>query len=124
MSGFDSLLRHTVTIRRATQGAEDDYGQPVLTWGDLSTVKALIQPRGTRLGGGQVEDVTTYGGGTQVTDHTIFLRPTDVVSADKVYAVSAGIHTGRTFEVLLVRDEAGQGHHLALDVRLVQPETA
>ena len=122
MSGFDALLRHTVTIVRYSQGAPDEYGQPARTPSDLATVKALIQPRGTRLGGGQSEEIVTHGGGTEVTDHTIFMRPTDITAADEIRADDAGVHTGKTFGVLLVRDEGGQGHHLAIDVRLVQPE--
>lgn len=122
MAAFDDQLIHSVTIRRATQGAEDDYGQPALTWADLATVQALIQPRNTRLGGGQAEELTTHGGGTSITDHNIFLRPTDITSADEVYATDAGTYTGKTFEVILVRDAGGQGHHLEVSVRLIEPE--
>lgn len=111
---FDRMLRHTVTIRRATAGSLDDYGQPSRTYADVATVPALVQPKTARFGGGQTEEITTYSGGTQVTDHTIFMRPTDVSAADQV------VEGDRTFEVLLVRDEAGQDHHLALDVRLIE----
>lgn len=119
---FDSQLIHSVSIRRATQGTLDDYGQPSLTWNTLATVPARIYPKPTRLGGGQVEEVTTHGGGTSITDHTVAMRPTTIASADRLLAVSAGIHTGKTFEVLMVRDAAGHGHHMELDVRLVEPD--
>lgn len=118
---FDAQLKHTVTIRRATQGALDDYGQPTLTWSDLATVKALIQPRNQRLGGGQTEELTTHGGGTSITDHNIFMRSTDLTTADEIVATDAGSYTGDTFEVLLVRDAGGQGHHLEVSVRHITP---
>lgn len=125
MSGFGAQLRHTVTIRRFTAGATDEYGQPSRTPSDLATgVKALIQPKPSRMGGGQPEEPTTFGAGTQITDHTVFLRPTDVTAADEIVATDAGVHTGRTFEILLVKDAGGQNHHLELDVRLIYPEAA
>ena len=116
------MLKHTVSIVRYTQGSVDDYGQPSRTPSTLATVAALVQPKGTRLGGGQVEEVTTTGEGPGITDHVIFLRVTTVNANDEVYADSAGIHTGKTFEVKQVRDGGGQGHHLELDVRLIEPE--
>ena len=118
---FASQLRHTVTIRRASLGAVDDYGQPARTVSDLATVKALVQPKTIGVGRNP-EEPTTYGAGTQVTDHTVFLAYTDVNAADEVLAVSAGIHSGKTFEVLLVKDAGGQGHHLELDCRLIDPD--
>lgn len=119
---FDNLLRHTVSIIRSTQGAEDDYGQPSRTETTVATVKALIQPKPTRLGGGAVEETTTYGAGTQVTDHTVFMRVIPITAADEILAVSAGIHTGKRFEVTLVRDAGGQDHHLEVDCRLINPD--
>lgn len=116
---FDSLLRHTVTIRRAMLGSEDEYGQPSRTVVDVATVRALIQPISARSRG-EPEELTTYSGGTQITDHTIFLRVTDVTAADEVYAVSAGAYTGKTFLVVLVKDAGGQSHHIELDTRLIE----
>jgi hypothetical protein len=121
---FDRQLRHTVTIVRYTLGNEDDYGQPARTPTDVATVKALVQPRGTRLGGGTIEETTTHGAGPTITDHTIFMRipASPPTAADEIYADAAGIHTGKTFEVKLVREAGGQHHHLELEVRLIEPE--
>ncbi|MCA1570838.1 MAG: head-tail adaptor protein [Chloroflexi bacterium] len=121
MTSFDRYLRHTVTIQRATAGAVDDYGQPSRTYSPLATdVRALIQPKPARTSGGTPEEVTTFSAGTQVTDHTVFLRPRDIDAADRILATAAGVHSGKSFEVLLVKDAAGQDHHLELDVRLVE----
>lgn len=124
MSILDRLLTHSVTIIRYSQGDEDDYGQPERTATEVATVAALVQPRGTRLGGGQMEEITTHGAGPAITDHVIFMRIPDSppTSKDAIYADSAGIHTGKMFEILLVRDAGGQDHHLEIDVRLIEPE--
>ena len=121
MSGFDSQLKHTVTVIRFTQGAEDDYGQPIRTETELATVRALIQPKPSRLGGGQFEEVTTHGAGAQVSDHTIYMRVMDINAADEIEADDAGVHTGKRFEIMLVKDAGGQNHHLELDCRLIEP---
>jgi head-tail adaptor len=112
---FDRLLRHTVTISRAALGSLDEYGQPSRTYADVATVPALVQPKPSRSVGGGAEESTTYFAGTQITDHTVFLRPTDVTAADRI------VHGDDTFEVLLVKDAGGQDHHLELDVRLIEP---
>ena len=112
---FDRMLRHTVTIQRATLGTVDEYGQPTRTMGTVATVPALVQPKPSRSAGGTAEEPTTYSGGTQVTDHTIFMRPTDVRASDQV------VEGDRTFDILLVKDAGGQDHHLELDARLIQP---
>ncbi|HET7664601.1 MAG TPA: head-tail adaptor protein [Mycobacterium sp.] len=112
---FDSLLRHTVTIQRATLGAEDEYGQPSRTFADLATVRALVQPKPARLTGGPAEELTSYDAGTQISDHTIFMRQTDITPADQI------VEGTRTFQVLLVKDAAGQGRHYEIDARLIVP---
>lgn len=124
MSIFDRMLTHSVTIVRYSNGSLDDYGQPLRTPSNVATVAALVQPRGTRLGGRTIEEVTTYGAGPSITDHIIFMRipASPPTAADEIYADSAGIHTGKNFEILMVREAGGQDHHLELDVRLIEPE--
>lgn len=121
---FDSLLRHRVTIRRLVSTAPDaegdDYGHGSSEPDDIETMFALIQPKPARSGGGPPEEPTTHYAGTQITDHTVFMRATDVTAADQLYAEDAGPYTGKTFEVLIVKDAGGQDHHLELDVRLIE----
>jgi hypothetical protein len=124
VSAFDRLLTHSVTIIRYTLGDEDDYGQPVRTATEVATVAALVQPERHRLGGGWPEEVTTHGASPSITDHVIFMRipATPPTTNDEIYADSAGVHTGKTFEIQQVRDAGGQDHHLELDCRLIEPE--
>jgi head-tail adaptor len=113
---FGSLLRHTVTIKRVTLGSVDEFGQPSQTWNDLATVRALIQPRAGRTTGGLPEELNTSGTGAQITDHIAFMRVTDVTAADRL------VESGRTFQIMQVRDGGGQDHHLEVDCRLIEPE--
>ncbi|HSM18705.1 MAG TPA: head-tail adaptor protein [Gemmatimonadales bacterium] len=125
MSAFDNLLKHSVTIQRTTLGTEDAYGHGAQTVTDVATVAALVQPKGTRMGGGQVEEVNTQGVGTQINDFTVFMRiPSTVPSAtDKLYVAAGGVHTGKTFEIRQVREAGGQYHHLEIDCRLIDSGT-
>jgi head-tail adaptor len=102
---------HTLAIERSTPGSEDDYGQPSQTYAVLATVQGLVQPKSYR------EVALTSQGGAVVSDHTIYLRPTDLQEADRIRFEP---DDGRRFEVYGVRDAAGLGHHLEVDARMVQ----
>jgi len=116
---FDSLLRHTVTIVRSfDDGTEDEYGQPETSQVVVATVRAAIQPRADR------EATLTTQAGVVVADHLIYLRPTDVTTADYV------VHDPTTcdapddlayerYEIVGTPNAAGIGHHLELDARLI-----
>ena len=120
---FDSLLTHTVTIRRVYDlGTDDEYGQPLTTEADLATVKAAVQPRSER------EVATVHQAGPAIADHVIFLRPTDVTTADVI--VHDPVVCGLTNDLPLCRFQlvgtplaAGLGHHLELDAVLVAAPT-
>lgn len=111
---FASLLRHTLVIERPYQDDSnlDDYGQPVREYIELATVKGLIQPLSTAAAAAREVQLVSQGGAA-LTDHTIFLAPTDVTTADRI------VHEGRYFEINAIRDGGGQGHHLEVAARLV-----
>lgn len=122
---FAARLTHTVSIiRQDKTGAESDYGHPVTEDQVLSTVKAAIQPRN-----GREADLVSQGG-PAVGDHVIFLLPTDLTTADAILhdhlacPVTADMPSAR-FEIEVIRNAAGLGHHLEVDVTLVgSPQAA
>jgi head-tail adaptor len=115
---YASLLRHTVTIERPFVTLDglgdvqvDEYGQPERTYDTVATSPALVQARGGR------EAPLVSEAGVVVSDHIVFLPAgTDVRESDRL------IHNGRIYEVKLVKDAAGQDHHLELDARLLVGE--
>jgi len=122
---FDALLTHTVTVVRTyDDGTDDEYGQPETSEAVIATVQAAIQPKAER------EATLTTQAGVVVADHLIFLRPTDVTTADHLVhdpatcAAPDDIGPGR-YEIVGTPNAAGLGHHLELDCRLVaSPEFA
>jgi hypothetical protein len=103
---IEDMLRHTLVIERPTSGAVGERGLPAEPWGVLATVKGLIQP----------EALVVAQRGVAVSDHTAYLLPTDVKGSDRLRFEP---DDGRRFYVDGVRDAAGIGHHLELDVHLV-----
>jgi len=117
---FNALLRHTVTIERpysVPDGGEpalDEYGQPIHVPVELGSVMGLVQPR-SALSRSTRELPSVSEAGTVISDHVVYLPiGTDIAESDRI------VHGGRTYEVQLVRDAAGHGHHLEVDVRLVR----
>lgn len=114
---YGSLLRHRATIRRRgdTPGADTtDWNQEPEAMTDQATgVRCRIdETRGRQVSlpdeaGPVVIDATGY-----------FLRGTDVTEGDQVRRTRPT--PIRDYEVLLVRDAAGAGHHLEADLRLVR----
>lgn len=119
---FGSRLTHTVTIvRTATSGDPDDddeFGQPVFTESTLATVRAAIQPKTER------EIALTTQAGASVSDHRIYLLPTDLTTADAIVhdaqdcPMRPDLPDAR-FEITGVPDAAGLGHHLEVEAKLV-----
>jgi hypothetical protein len=108
---FDSLLRHTLTVKRnavADPPTYDEYNQPVTTVVTVATVKGLIQPRKAH------EVALASQAGAVVGSHVGYMRPL------------AGLTTGDwierggiRYDVLAMPDAAGQGHHLELALQAV-----
>lgn len=114
---YASLLRHRATImRRSDTAAADtsDWNQEPQVLADLATnVPCRIdETRGRQ--------VTLPGSdGPVVVDAVSFWRAgQDITEADQVVQTRPG--TGRAYEVVFVRDAAGQGHHTEADLRLVR----
>lgn len=120
MSGFGSRLTHTVSIlRKADSATLDDYGQPVTSDAVLTSVRAAIQPRAAQ------EQPAVNQAGPAVSDHVVYLFPTDLTSADAIFhddavcPVPNDLPTGR-YEIIGVPNAAGLGHHLEVAARLVE----
>lgn len=86
----------------------DDYGQPVSAPAILATVDGLIQPRSAR------EVALLSQGGAVVSSHVGFMWPL------------AGLTTacwieldGVRYDITGIHDEAGQAHHVKLDLQAV-----
>lgn len=120
---FSQRLTHQVAIvRQADTATLDDHGQPVTTDAVLRTVAAAIQPRSSR------ERLETSQAGAAVSDHVIFLFPTDVTTADAIVHDDAVCPVGddlpsQRFEIVGVPNAAGLSHHLEIEARLVEAAT-
>jgi head-tail adaptor len=116
---FSALLNATLVIERSSEAVAgdppepvlDDYGQPVVAWSAIGTVRGRIRPVRER------EAVSQDQGGATVTDAIVYLLPTDVLPADRVRREDQP--DGPWYELTGVRDAAGHGHHLECDARLV-----
>jgi len=102
-------LPHQLTIQRATDGTPDDRGVPAQTWATLATCSGWVQPKNAR------ELAQLSQGGPVVSDHTVYMWPTDITEGDRI------VYGAQTYEVEGITDEAGIGHHLRIDARLVEP---
>lgn len=118
---FAGLLRHKLIIERPYQvfdagdPALDDYGQPVRQYETLAHVRGLVQPRSAREQAAR-EVALVSQAGAAISDHTIFLLPTDLTTADRI---RYDPDDGRSYEVMSIRDGGGQGHHLEVGARLI-----
>lgn len=128
------LLRHDLVIRRLAEpsftagtpasvvldawGHSATYtaGTPpeitVRTYGDHHRVRGLVQERkGEEVQGPELQ-------GTVVSNAVIFLPfGTDVTTRDRVRSLDDGAE----YDILYVKDAAGQRHHLELTARRINP---
>ena len=113
VAGIRRLLRHRVDILRPSEGAEDEWGQPIQVYLPIAiATPALIQERT-----GREVAMTHQQGPVVITAVTFFPYTTDVTERDRIYRPS----TGRTYEVLYVKDAAGWSHHFEVDCQLIEP---
>lgn len=97
---YTSLLINTCTVRRFTEGAVDDYGNPALTWADHLADEAcrLVASSGREL---------KVGAELVIADYKLFLGDVDITEQDTVIIDSI------TYEILLVADRQDgiDSHH-------------
>ncbi len=108
---FEGLLIHRLAVERATSGAEDSYGQPTRTYATLATFRGRIEPKSAR------EVAALSGAGAVVSDHVLRTRPRDLRESDRIRFEPAD---GQLYEITGIRDMAGAGHHLTVDLRLIK----
>lgn len=106
---FDSLLIHDLVIKRmAATGAYTERQQPVTAEAAVASVRGLIQPKTAD------EMALASQAGVPVGDHVGFLRPLAGLGQE------CWIERGTTrYDIVGIRDAAGRGHHLELDLRRV-----
>ncbi len=108
---FEGLLIHTLAVERATSGPEAEYGQPSRTYATLATFRGRIEPKSAR------EVAQLHGAGAVISDHTLRTRPRDLRESDRIRFDPAD---GQLFEITGIRDMAGAGHHLTVDLALIK----
>lgn len=101
-----SLLRHTATIQQKTS-MQTAIGTFSATWIDRATVKCLIQPT-------QLSETTETGRVTVRNGYKMFCLPTTITESDRV------VWNSKSYEVTGIRDAAGQGHHLEIDLEVIE----
>lgn len=110
---FDSLLRHTAQVWRAVavlDGGERTYdtlGQPITEPELQATIKCQVTPATAR------EIEAYHQAGAAVSTHRIFMRPTDLRTADWL------VIDGQRYDVNTINDAAGRGHHYEVLATLV-----
>jgi len=97
---YDSLLIHTCTVQRYTEGVADGYGNPVLAWADHLTNEPC---RLTSSSGREIK----VGAELVIADYKLFIGDEDITEQDRV------VISGITYEVLLIQEYADDStsHH-------------
>ena len=106
---YTALLINTCTIRRFTAGAQDDYGNPVETWADLSTESCRWST--------PVNKEVKAGAEVVLADLQLFLAAdTDITEQDRVVIGTV------TYEVLSAADRQNgtANHHVECLLRTVK----
>lgn len=116
---FLALLTHTVTLSHRTAGTADAYGQPAYSYVAYATaVACLAMPNPHRANSDEVE--MGVWSDIQLSDFELFLaHRADVAPTDHAAVTGFDQASGKTLEVLAVRNSGGQDHHLEVYARLV-----
>jgi len=110
MIGTNLLIHRVVVISREGTGEFNDYNQEVMAESAGDVLAARVTPKGG-------EEMAQFNqAGAIVTDHTMRVGPTSISGGD---VVRHDPDDGRRYEVVGVRDAAGMGHHLIVDLRMV-----
>ena len=104
---YTSLLIDTCTIQRYTEGAKDNYGNPILTWADhlVDEPCRLTTAKGREL---------KVGAEIVIADYKLFVESIDVTEQDRI------VISGNTYEILLVEDytDGSASHHKQVWLRI------
>lgn len=114
---YSSLLRHRATILRRSATAAVDTSE----WNqEPQTLASIATDVPCRIDETRGRQVTVPGeDGPVIVDAIGFFKAgIDLTEADQVMQTRPG--TNRPYEVLFIRDAAGQGHHTEADLRLVR----
>ena len=97
---YTSLLIHTCTTQRFTEGVADGYGSPTITWAnnleDIACRLTTAKGRELKIGAELV-----------IADYKLFVLDVDITEQDRIIIDSL------TYEVLLVEEfsDSITGHH-------------
>ena len=104
---FAGLLNTSVAISRFTKTGEDGNGQPTGTWATVATVPCRIEPSA----GQEIESDKEV----VISTHRMFLEfGVSITEADRA------IVGGDEYNVLLVKNAGGVGHHLEVELEKIQ----
>lgn len=114
-----SIVRAGVTLGLGSEPTFDEYGMPNVTETTVaSAVPASIQPKSAR------EVAAISQAGAAMADHTIYILPRDITTADIVVhdpdacPMTTDLPDAR-YQVTAVPSAAGEAHHLEVSAKLV-----
>ena len=107
---FDSLLNKTCKIQELTNTQDSTTGQMVKSWTDKYI---NVKCRRDQASGGEFES-----------DNSILKRATHIFFMRNNYTIAEGknriVFDGKNYNVLLVGDAGGHGHHFEIETELVE----
>lgn len=113
---FDSLLRHSLVIKRLEPVLDglgdpvlDDHGQATFAPTTFATVAGQIQPRPP----GMEVQITTQSG-VVVSKHIGYMRPLADLNTDCWIELTTPAHMAGRYDIIDLPDAAGLNHHLEL----------
>ena len=114
---YSSLLINWASVWRYTEGALDDYGNPIITWAivpALADIACRIMP----VSGVELK----VGAELVVADYQLFLEDVTITEQDKVYVYWGTVDAWVEYEILLVKDrqDGTDSHHKECLLRTVR----
>ncbi len=112
---FEKLLTMTCDIQRFSTSGNDAWNRPVESWNTLVAGQlCLIQPQQGRNNFEIRNELNEIGISTHVLFMLVDSGNNSITAKDRI--VSGSI----TYEILSVRDAAGQVHHFEIDLRIIK----
>jgi SPP1 family predicted phage head-tail adaptor len=108
---FNGLLNTTCTIQTLTETQDADTGQDIKTWTDTEiNVKC-------RLDNAEGDEIMSDTGEVVKASHTLFLNNPTYINLDE--KSNRIVIEGISYNILLVKDAGGHGHHTELLLRRI-----